>query len=107
MKKQVIIVKCLKNGAKRVFENQEEAGEDLGVTSASISLACTEGRPTAGYLARRCERVYLVHIKAHDSWLLCVKNARGAYVEMGNPNRRVVESEYDEVRDITVGWYWQ
>lgn len=107
MKKQVIIVKCLENGAKRVFETQEEAGEALGVTAASISLACTEGRPTVGCLVRRCERVYLVHLKAHDGWLLCVKNARGAYVEKGNPYRRVAESEYDEVRDITVGWYWQ
>lgn len=107
MKKQVIIVKSLENGAKRVFDTQDEAGEALGVTGSSVSLACVECRPTAGYLARRCERVYLLHLKAHDIWLLCVKNARGAYVEKGNPNRRVSEGEYDEVRDITVGWYLQ
>lgn len=106
MKKQVIVTKCLENGVKRVFETQEEAGEALGVTGPSVSLACVEGRPTAGHLARRGERVFAVHMRAYNCWMVCVRNPHGKFVELGNPSRRLLDEEWDEARDITVGWYW-
>lgn len=107
MGKMVIVSKSLKTGEKRVFETQEEASEALGVSSTSLSIACNDGRETKGYLVRRAERIYLVRLRAHNLWMVCVRNARGAYVEMGNPYRKIVPREYDAVRDVTAGWYFQ
>lgn len=107
MGKLVIVAKCMDSGQKAVFQSIDEAGKAIGVTGSSISLACVENRPTSGWICRRAERVFAVRLKAHNLWMVCVLNAHGKYVEFGNPLRRVDDREYDEVRDITVGWYLQ
>lgn len=107
MGKLVILTKCLKTGEKRVFETLDHAASALDVSSSSLSLACVESRETRGYLVRRVERVYLVHLRAYNLWMLCVRNSHGSFVGYGNPARRLAAREYDEVRDITVGWYFQ
>lgn len=107
MSKMVIISKSLKTGEKRIFETLEEASGALDVSHTSLSIASIEGRETRGYLVRRAERVYAVHMRYHNEWKMCVLSARGMYVEMGNPVRRLSPKEYDQVRDVTLGWYFQ
>lgn len=107
MGKLVIVTKCLETGEKRVFETLDDASSALDVSSTSLSLACVDSRPTKGYLVRRAERVYALRLRALKTWIVCVQNGHGAYIEMGNPYRRVSPKEYDAVRDVTVGWYFQ
>ena len=106
MSKLVIVTKSLENGAKRVFETLRDASEALGVSETSLSMASVDSRDTKGYLVRRVERVYLLHMRAHLDWMLAVRNSHNKFVEYGNPKRRIGDGEYDEVRDITVGFYW-
>ena len=106
MAKLAIVTKCLETGRKQVFSTLEEASEALGVSSTSLSLACIDSRPTKGYLVRRADRVYVLHLRVYNSWIVCVQNARGAYIEVGNPYRKVSPREYDDVREVTASWYF-
>lgn len=102
------MAKNARTGYRRLFSTLDEAGEALGVTPANLSSVSIDGRTTRdGWLVRRVERVFALHLKAHDLWVFAVENSRGGYVEYGNPSRRYGESEWDEVRDVTVGWYLQ
>lgn len=107
MGKLVIVTKCLETGVKRVFETLEEASEALGVSHVSLSMASRDSRETKGYLVRRCERVYALRLRTFKTWIVCVRNGHGKYIEMGNPYRKVSPKEYDVIRDVTVGWYFQ
>jgi len=107
MAKLAIVTKCLETGEKRVFSTLEEASAALGVSTTSLSLACVDSRPTKGYLVRRAERVYALRMRSCKTWIVCAQNAHGAYIEMGNPYRKVSKKEYDAVRDLTAGWYFQ
>jgi hypothetical protein len=107
MGKTVILAKNAQNGLRKVFPTCEEAAKMLGVSSASVSAATVDVRETRGWIVRRVERVYALHIKRKDEWVLANVNSKGGFVEFGNPARRISAAEYDEVRDITVGWYLQ
>lgn len=108
MAKTVIFAKNVESGIRRVFETLEEASVCVGISDTAISQACVEGRPAKGWLFRRVERVYAVHERAHNKWMMAVMNARNSgYLEYQNPARRIAQSELDQVRDVTLGWYFQ
>lgn len=108
MAKTVIVAKGAVTGIRRMFETIEEASQELGMSGTSVSTACIDGRETKGWLLRRVDRVYALHLRAHNEWVLGVSNARNdAYLELDNPSRKIGLREIDQVRDITVGWYWQ
>lgn len=108
MAKTVIFAKSVESGIRRVFETLEECSLALEVSDTAISQACVEGRVCKGWLFRRVERVYAVHERAHNKWMLAVSNARNSgYLEFQNPARRIAPGELDEVRDVTLGWYFQ
>ena len=107
MGKTVILVKNVQTGLRRVFDTLDQASEVTGVSSASLSAATIDVRETCGWVVRRVERVYALHIKRKDEWVLANVNSKGGFVEFGNPARRISAAEYDEVRDLTAGWYLQ
>ena len=107
MGKTVLLAKNAQNGLRKVFSTCDETAEVLGISSASVSAATVDVREACGWIIRRVERMYALHLKRKDEWVLANVNSRGGFVEFGNPARRIGSAEYDEVRDITVGWYLQ
>lgn len=107
MGKTVIMAKNAKTGFRKVFRTIELAAEGLGISDSSISAATIDCRETGGWIVRRVERVYAVHMRAHDEWLLATVNSKGVFSEYGNATRRISRKEVDDVRDITAGWYLQ
>lgn len=108
MAKTVIIVKNVATGVKTVFSTLEDASKALGVSCTSLSLACVDSRPTMGYLVKRVDRVYALHLRAHNEWIVAVGNARNdGYLELENPSRRIGRREIDRIKDITLGWHMQ
>lgn len=101
------MAKNAQTGLRKVFRTVEEAANGLGISGASISAASIDTRETKGWIIRRVERLYAVHTRVHNEWILATVNSRGVMSEFGNPARRITGREVDEVRDVTVGWYLQ
>ena len=107
MAKQVIVCKNVSDGSVRLFETLEEASRVYGVSVSSISLACTSGRESCGCLFRRVDRVYALMCGMRKEWVIAVQNNSGSgYFEYGNPLRKIGSREIQQVRDITLGWYF-
>lgn len=107
MGKTAIIAKNAVSGLRSVFRTIDNASEVLGVSAASISAASIDLRETGGWTVRRVDRVYAVHVRVHNEWLVANMDSKGGYMEYGNPERKISKKEIDEVRDITAGWYLQ
>ena len=108
MAKQVIVAKCLENGQKWVFNDLEEASREIGVSPAAISMASIGMRDCAGWSVRRVDRIFAVRSKGRHEWLVAVMNNRNnGYLEFENPMRKIGLREVDQVRDVTLGWYFQ
>ena len=107
MGKTVILAKNATTGLRKAFRTTDEAAPVLGVSAASVSAASIDMRETGGWVIRRVERVFAVHTRVHNEWLVATVNSKGMFSEYGNPERKISGREIDEVRDITAGWYMQ
>jgi len=107
MGKTAILVKNVQTGLRRVFDTLEQASEVTGVSSASLSAATIDVRETCGWVVRRVDRVYALHMRVHNEWLIATATSKGNFMEYGNPARKIGTKETDEVRDVTAGWYLQ
>ena len=107
MAKQVIVSKNVGDGSVRLFENLEDASRAYGISVSSVSLACTCSRECGGALFRRVDRVYALMCGVRKEWVIAVMNNSGSgYFEYGNPLRKIGSREIQQVRDITLGWYF-
>lgn len=107
MGKTVILAKNATTGLRKVYRTIDEAASALGVSGASVSAASIDLRETGGWIIRRVERVFAVHMRAHNEWLVATINSKGCFSEYGNPERRIAKREFDDIRDVTAAWYLQ
>lgn len=108
MAKSVIVAKNVENGVKLLFETVETAANELGMSATSVSTACMEGRECKGWKLRRADRIWALHLRAHNEWMLGVSNAKNdGWLEFENPDRKIAVKEVDRKKEITLGWYFQ
>ena len=107
MGKTAILVKNVQTGLRRVFDTLEQAEAVTGVSSASLSAATLAVREPCGWVVRRVDRVYALHMRVHNEWLIATSTSKGSFMEYDNPSRKVSTREVDEVREVTAGWYLQ
>lgn len=75
MSENVIVSKRKTDGSVRVFRNQTQAAEELGITRQAISKALAEDRPCAGWKWKKAFRIYV--IKVDGEYQVCRKVAVG------------------------------
>lgn len=98
MAKQVIV----RMSAPGVWDTLEEAANDLGVSTSTVSRRLREADPDLRYASR----VYAVRDKKTKEWFVAVREGRGRkFITMGQSLRKIQKSEIDGMKDITLAWY--
>lgn len=101
MAKQVIVA------PGHVFENLEEAAAFLGVTVGTVSRAIRDVRPVNNIPLRYAQRVYVIKIKRQEEWVAAVMDSSNRrFVTVGQSIRKIPRKDVDQVKDITVAWYF-
>lgn len=99
MGKQVIVAKSRLG----VWNTLEEASSDLGISVSTLSRKLRDVDPDFRYASR----VYAIRMKSTKEWTVAVLDNSGRrYVTIGQSLRKIARKDVDQVKDITVAWYF-